>query len=78
MTGSRSHACGGHRHDDAIIVLEEQFPLHGGEGRRPGEAAIEGTREIGLAVTADHTFSSGNYLPAGKLHARLRAERFRE
>jgi HAE1 family hydrophobic/amphiphilic exporter-1 len=38
--------------DDAIIVLENIFRHHEEEGRPPFEAAITGTREISLAVTA--------------------------
>src|SRR4029434_8633848 len=38
--------------DDAIIVLENIFRHHEEEGRTPFEAAIEGTKEISLAVTA--------------------------
>jgi HAE1 family hydrophobic/amphiphilic exporter-1 len=38
--------------DDAIIVLENIFRHHEEEGRPPFEAAIEGTKEISLAVLA--------------------------
>jgi len=38
--------------DDAIIVLENIFRHHEEEGRAPFDAAIEGTKEISLAVTA--------------------------
>ena len=38
--------------DDAIIVLENIFRHHEEEGRPPFEAAIVGTKEISLAVTA--------------------------
>jgi len=38
--------------DDAIIVLENIFRYMEEKGVGPVEAAIEGTREIGLAVTA--------------------------
>src|SRR5262249_41830053 len=38
--------------DDAIIVLENIFRHHEEEGRPPFEAAIEGTKEISLAVMA--------------------------
>jgi HAE1 family hydrophobic/amphiphilic exporter-1 len=42
--------------DDAIIVLENVFRVIEEKGLSPKEAAIEGTREIGLAVLAT-TFS---------------------
>lgn len=38
--------------DDAIIVLENIFRHHEEERRPPFEAAVEGTKEISLAVTA--------------------------
>jgi HAE1 family hydrophobic/amphiphilic exporter-1 len=38
--------------DDAIVVLENVFRYIEEKGYRPFEAAIEGTREIGLAVMA--------------------------
>ncbi len=38
--------------DDAIVVLENIFRFIEEKGRPPFEAAIEGTREIGLAVLA--------------------------
>lgn len=38
--------------DDAIVVLENVFRLIEEKGMSPTEAAIEGTREIGLAVLA--------------------------
>src|SRR5215475_14582514 len=38
--------------DDAIIVLENIFRHHEEERRSPFQAAIEGTKEISLAVTA--------------------------
>jgi HAE1 family hydrophobic/amphiphilic exporter-1 len=38
--------------DDAIIVLENVFRVIEEKGMRPHEAAIQGTREIGLAVLA--------------------------
>jgi hydrophobic/amphiphilic exporter-1 (mainly G- bacteria), HAE1 family len=42
--------------DDAIVVLENIYRLMSAKGKAPDVAAIEGTREIGLAVTAT-TFS---------------------
>lgn len=42
--------------DDSIVVLENIF-RYMEEGRSPVEAAIEGTREVGLAVTAS-TFTT--------------------
>ena len=42
--------------DDAIVVLENIYRFVEEKGMRPFEAAIEGTREIGLAVMAT-TFS---------------------
>jgi len=38
--------------DDAIVVLENIFRFIEEKGVPPFQAAIEGTREIGLAVTA--------------------------
>jgi HAE1 family hydrophobic/amphiphilic exporter-1 len=38
--------------DDAIVVLENVFRMIEEKGMRPWRAAIEGTREIGLAVMA--------------------------
>jgi HAE1 family hydrophobic/amphiphilic exporter-1 len=38
--------------DDAIVVLENVYRLMEEEGRPPREAALQGTREIGLAVLA--------------------------
>jgi HAE1 family hydrophobic/amphiphilic exporter-1 len=42
--------------DDAIVVLENSYRFVTDHGRSPVDAAIEGTREIGLAVMAT-TFS---------------------
>jgi HAE1 family hydrophobic/amphiphilic exporter-1 len=38
--------------DDAIVVLENVFRLMEEKGMPPMQAAVEGTREIGLAVLA--------------------------
>ena len=55
--------------DDAIIVLENIFRHTEEEGRPPFEAAIVGTREIALAVTAT-THLARRHLLAGGVHGR--------
>src|SRR4029450_11429167 len=47
----------------AIIVLENIFRHTEEEGRPPFEAAIVGTREIALAVTATTISPVGTFLP---------------
>ncbi len=49
--------------DDAIVVLENVHRLIHEEGRPPLEAAIEGTREIGLAVLATTLSLVAVFLP---------------
>ena len=54
--------------DDAIVVLENIFRFVEEKGMNPFQAAIEGTREIGLAVMAT-TLSLLAVFRAGRLHA---------
>lgn len=49
--------------DDAIVVLENIFRYIEEKGYRPFEAAIEGTREIGLAVMATTLSLAVIFLP---------------
>ena len=49
--------------DDAIVVLENIYRLMEEEGKAPFEAAIEGTREIGLAVLATTLSLVAVFLP---------------
>jgi HAE1 family hydrophobic/amphiphilic exporter-1 len=51
--------------DDAIIVLENIFRFMEEKGMGPVEAAIEGTREIGLAVMATTLSLLAVFLPVG-------------
>src|SRR5581483_1399094 len=51
--------------DDAIIVLENIFRFMEEKGMGPFEAAIEGTREIGLAVMATTLSLLAVFLPVG-------------
>ncbi|MCC7007795.1 MAG: efflux RND transporter permease subunit [Acidobacteria bacterium] len=51
--------------DDAIIVLENIFRHIEEKGMRPFEAAIEGTREIGLAVMATTLSLMAVFVPVG-------------
>ena len=51
--------------DDAIIVLENIFRFMEEKGMSPVEAAIEGTREIGLAVMATTLSLLAVFLPVG-------------
>jgi HAE1 family hydrophobic/amphiphilic exporter-1 len=51
--------------DDAIIVLENIYRFMEEKGLSPYEAAIEGTREIGLAVTATTLSLLAVFLPVG-------------
>ncbi|HWQ35006.1 MAG TPA: efflux RND transporter permease subunit [Blastocatellia bacterium] len=51
--------------DDAIVVLENVFRYIEEKGYRPFEAAIEGTREIGLAVMATTLSLVVIFLPVG-------------
>jgi HAE1 family hydrophobic/amphiphilic exporter-1 len=51
--------------DDAIVVLENIFRYIEEKGYRPFEAAIEGTREIGLAVMATTLSLIVIFLPVG-------------
>ena len=57
--------------DDAIVVLENIYRFIEEKGMPPFEAAIEGTREIGLAVTGDDALAAGG-VPAGRFHGRHR------
>ena len=51
--------------DDAIVVLENIFRFIEEKGIPPFQAAIEGTKEIGLAVTADDVSLFALFLPVG-------------
>src|SRR5688572_18789565 len=51
--------------DDAIVVLENIFRFIEEKGMPPFQAAIEGTREIGLAVTATTLSLLAVFLPVG-------------
>jgi HAE1 family hydrophobic/amphiphilic exporter-1 len=51
--------------DDAIIVLENIFRFIEEKGMSPYEAAIQGTREIGLAVMATTLSLLAVFLPVG-------------
>jgi len=51
--------------DDAIIVLENIFRFMEEKGMGPVQAAIEGTREIGLAVMATTLSLLAVFLPVG-------------
>ncbi len=51
--------------DDAIIVLENIYRYMEEKGMSPLQAAIEGTREIGLAVTATTFSLLAVFLPVG-------------
>jgi HAE1 family hydrophobic/amphiphilic exporter-1 len=51
--------------DDAIIVLENIYRFIEEKGMSPMEAAIEGTREIGLAVMATTLSLLAVFLPVG-------------
>ena len=57
--------------DDAIIVLENIYRYIEEKDMPPFQAAIQGTKEIGLAVMAT-TLSPARRLPAGRLHGRHR------
>ncbi|HYW71847.1 MAG TPA: efflux RND transporter permease subunit, partial [Pyrinomonadaceae bacterium] len=51
--------------DDAVVVLENIFRFIEEKGIPPFQAAIEGTREIGLAVTATTLSLLAVFLPVG-------------
>jgi HAE1 family hydrophobic/amphiphilic exporter-1 len=51
--------------DDAIVVLENIFRFVEEKGMPPFQAAIEGTKEIGLAVTATTLSLLAVFLPVG-------------
>ena len=51
--------------DDAIIVLENIFRFMEEKGMPPFQAAIEGTKEIGLAVMATTLSLLAVFLPVG-------------
>ncbi|HKP36592.1 MAG TPA: efflux RND transporter permease subunit, partial [Pyrinomonadaceae bacterium] len=51
--------------DDAVVVLENIFRYIEEKGVAPFQAAIEGTREIGLAVTATTLSLLAVFLPVG-------------
>jgi HAE1 family hydrophobic/amphiphilic exporter-1 len=51
--------------DDAIIVLENIYRFIEEKGMKPFQAAIEGTREIGLAVMATTLSLLAVFLPVG-------------
>ena len=51
--------------DDAIVVLENIFRFVEEKGMNPFQAAIEGTREIGLAVMATSLSLMAVFVPIG-------------
>ncbi len=51
--------------DDAIVVLENIYRFVDEKGMNPFQAAIEGTREIGLAVTATTLSLMAVFVPIG-------------
>src|SRR2546430_2725030 len=51
--------------DDAVVVLENIFRFIEEKGMPPFQAAIEGTKEIGLAVTATTLSLLAVFLPVG-------------
>jgi HAE1 family hydrophobic/amphiphilic exporter-1 len=51
--------------DDAVVVLENIFRYVEEKGLPPFQAAVEGTREIGLAVTATTLSLLAVFLPVG-------------
>ncbi|HEY0427317.1 MAG TPA: efflux RND transporter permease subunit [Pyrinomonadaceae bacterium] len=51
--------------DDAIVVLENIYRFVEEKGMRPFQAAIEGTREIGLAVLATTLSLLAVFIPVG-------------
>src|SRR5256884_6144720 len=51
--------------DDAVVVLENIFRFVEEKGMPPFQAAIEGTKEIGLAVTATTLSLLAVFLPVG-------------
>ena len=51
--------------DDAIIVLENIYRFIEEKGMKPFEAAIEGTKEIGLAVMATTLSLMAVFVPVG-------------
>jgi len=51
--------------DDAVVVLENIFRFVEEKGLAPFQAAVEGTREIGLAVTATTLSLLAVFLPVG-------------
>ena len=53
--------------DDAIVVLENIYRFIEEKGMTPFQAAIEGTREIGLAVTATTLSLLAVFIPVGFL-----------
>ena len=53
--------------DDAIVVLENIYRFVEEKGMTPFQAAIEGTKEIGLAVTATTLSLLAVFLPVGFL-----------
>ena len=57
--------------DDAIVVLENIYRFIEEKGMTPFQAAIEGTREIGLAVHGDDAVPARG-LSTGRLHGRHR------
>src|SRR5258708_22769729 len=51
--------------DDAVVVLENIFRFVEEKGMPPFQAAIEGTREIGMAVTGTTLSLLAAFLPVG-------------
>jgi HAE1 family hydrophobic/amphiphilic exporter-1 len=51
--------------DDAIVVLENIYRFVEEKGMNPFQAAIEGTREIGLAVLATTSALLAVFIPVG-------------
>ncbi|MBP2671165.1 MAG: Acriflavin resistance protein, partial [candidate division NC10 bacterium] len=57
--------------DDALVVLENIYRYIEEEGRTPMEAAVEATREIGLAVTATTLSLVVIFLPVAFMQGRI-------
>ena len=57
--------------DDALVVLENIYRYVEEEGRTPMEAAVEATREIGLAVTATTLSLVVIFLPVAFMQGRI-------
>jgi multidrug efflux pump subunit AcrB len=77
---ARAHARGRHRHRRRDRGAREHLPVRRGEGMNPYEAAVEATKEIGLAVLATTLSLIAIFVPVGfmggivgRFHEELRA-----